>query len=321
MLGERPEKSAPSLTLARNLRRYGFETVFSNGVENRNMREWVHLCRKASVLVLVRYEGLNTFIVRQLAIAVSLGLPVIRWWVGSDVITLLESARIAEGVSACSWLFSRQIAVSPHLVQELKTVGVPATYLPSVIELDKNVRVLNNVPRTVLVYLPQKKKEFYGVSLVKEAVKQYRDIEFVIVADDEHSLASYSNVRSVGWVSEMDDIWDSVGGLLRITRHDGMPRMVLEALRRGKHVIYSWPFPGCVHASTKDDVFSALSDFREVSSTNMTGIAQVQELLTPDPAARFSEMIVEVLKERKLFRLVGGIGLAITLTLKMKLSR
>ena len=321
MLGERPEKSAPSLTLARNLRRYGFETVFSNGVENRNMSEWVHLCRKASVLIVVRYEGLNPFIVRQLAIAVSLGLPVIRWWVGSDVITLLESARIAEGVSACSWLFSRQIAVSPHLVKELRTVGVPATYLPSVIELDKDVRVLNNVPRSVLVYLPQKKKEFYGVSLVREAVKQYRDIEFVIVADDEHSLASYSNVRSVGWVSEMDDIWDSVGGLLRVTRHDGMPRMVLEALRRGKHVIYSWPFPGCVLANTKDDVFSALSDFRDINSTNMTGIAQVQELLTPDPAARFSEMIAEVLKERKLFRLVRGIGLAITLTIKMKLSR
>jgi len=318
MLEERPEKSAPTLTLARNLESLGYETVFSGDIGALGIREWARLCRRASVLIMVNYYYLDTFLVRQLAVAVSLGRPLVRWWVGTDVFNALERPLIAESARSSRWMFSRQIAVSPHLVDELETIGIQAQYIPSVCELDTVATVLNNVPGSILVYLPGKRREFYGSDLVEEAIKAYPDIEFVIVADEAHSLAAYPNVRSMGWVSDMEEIWDSVGGLLRMTSHDGMPRMVLEALRRGKHVIYAWPFPGCILAESRDEVFRALDDFRRQTSVNLDGISQVQKLLASDPAARFGAVLAEVLDERKPVRCIRGIGAAVTHTCRMK---
>jgi hypothetical protein len=148
MLGERPEKSAPTLTLAQGLRSLGFETVLPEGVGNYSIREWIRLCRQASVLIVVEYDHLDSFFVRQLAVAVSLGRPVVRWWVGTDVYNVLENQLIADSVRSCRWMFSRQIAVSPHLVDELETIGIQAQYIPSVCELDVVATVLKNVPRS-----------------------------------------------------------------------------------------------------------------------------------------------------------------------------
>ena len=253
-----------------------------------------------------------------MAIAVSLGRPIVRWWVGTDVYQVLEKTTIAENVRSFRWLFSMQIAVSPHLVQELETAGVHAQYIPSITELDKAPTVLNSVPKSILVYLPTQRKGFYGVSFLESAIKTYRDIEFVIVADETHSLVEYPNVRSVGWVGEMSEIWNSVGCLLRITRHDGMPRMVLEALLRGKYVIYSWPFPGCMLARSEDQMLRAIKDFRKFTSVNWNGISKVQELLTPDPGARFSAVLTDTLNERNLARRIRGMWVALALTCKMK---
>lgn len=122
----------------------------------------------------------------------------------------------------------------------------------------------------------------------------------------------------MGWVSEMAEIWDSVGCLLRTTRHDGMSRMVLEALLWGKHVIFSWPFPGCVLAGSEDEVLRAIKDFRKLTSVNLNGISKVQELLTPDPGARFGSVLTDTLKERNLARRIRGMWVAVALTCKMK---
>ena len=184
MLVESTRKSEPLLTLAQSLKNHGFETMFSEGAEHRNTREWIRLCRQASVLIVVKYDQLDLFYMRQLAIAVSLGRPVVRWWVGTDVFQILEDPASARNVRSYCWLFSRQIAVSPHLVQELEDVGIQAQYIPSVTELDKVATVLNRVPKSILIYLPTQRRDFYGVALVEEAIKAYPDIEFVIVGDE-----------------------------------------------------------------------------------------------------------------------------------------
>jgi len=38
--------------------------------------------------------------------------------------------------------------------------------------------------------------------------------------------------------------------LWRPVRHDGLSFMVLEALARGRHILYSYPFPGCVQVTS-----------------------------------------------------------------------
>ena len=296
MLGHNLQKSSPYLTLAKGLRSLGYDPVFSNNAEINSTREWIRLCMQASVLVVVKYDRMESFFIRQLAIAGVLGLPIIRWWVGTDVFNVLNDLSNAESVRSTRWLFSRQIAVSPHLVDELKIVGVRARYIPSVIELDESPRILDKAIKTILVYLPTKRRAFYRADIIEDAVRAYPDLEFIIVADEEHSLDYYPNVRSVGWTEEMAEIWDATGCLLRVTKHDGMPRMVLEALRRGKHVIYSWPFPGCVRAKSQKEVFHALDHFREQTLINSEGVSLVQDILTPNPLRRFHDEMNEMTK-------------------------
>ena len=52
--------------------------------------------------------------------------------------------------------------------------------------------------------------------------------------------------------------------MLRLTEHDGMPRMVLDCLLRGKYVIFAWPCPGCWLARNEEEVQQRIDEFRRV---------------------------------------------------------
>src|SRR5205823_1878828 len=135
------------------------------------------------------------------------------------------------------------------------------------------------VPKSLLVYLPSSRLEHYGEPLVRRAVEANPDVEFVVVADDTHALAGYPNVRSLGWVEDMGPILGQVGGLLRLTEHDGLPRMALECLQRGKYVIYSWPCPGCWLARTPAEVQQRIEEFRQAQDINREGVAAAERML------------------------------------------
>ena len=76
-------------------------------------------------------------------------------------------------------------------------------------------------------------------------------------------------------------------------------------------MIYSWPFPGCVLAKSKDDLIRAILNFSKLTSVNTNGISQVQELLTPNPAEKFGALLTELLKKRNPAKCIRGIGIVI----------
>ncbi len=65
----------------------------------------------------------------------------------------------------------------------------------------------------------------------------------------------------------MKPVYDRVGCLLRVTAHDGLPRMIIEALLLGKYVIYS----------------HHLDRFRRAASPNTGGITAISAFFTPRP--------------------------------------
>lgn len=318
MTGDDRVRSTPSGTLSRGLAKNGWDPLLARGAEYSSTAEWVRLCRGASAVVVLHYDGLDSFALRQWAIASALGVPVVRWWIGTDVMNVLQNADRAGLARIAQRFLARQVAVSPHLVDELATVHVSATFLPSLLDMgDVPPRPRRHV-NSLLVYLPSDRRAFYGEAVVRKAVEAHPEVEFVVLADETHSLAEYPNVRSLGWVSEMDVVWDQVGGLLRITEHDGMPRMVLDALRRGKHVIYSWPLPGCVLAQTAGEVLVAVQSFRRTTEINTAGIAAARKLLTPDPAEAFARMLEEVIKERAATRRIAALWTALKSTVALQ---
>jgi hypothetical protein len=307
IIGEEPQRSAPVRTLAEALRFHGVGVRFSHGVECVSTRAWVNEVLRADCVVCVTYHGFD-FLVRQIALAAALGRPVVRWWVGTDVLLCLEEPAVrslAERLDRCVAL---NIAVAPHLVEELASVGIQARFVPSVLEPryipDSSVSPTRS--REILVYMPTGRGEFYREETIRQVIARNPDHKFVVVGDERHRFGQFANVRSLGWVEDMRPVLDQVGALLRITQHDGLPRMVLESLLRSHFVIYSWPLAGCWEARTAEEVQAALTRLRAAPAQNHEGREAALELLRPDPAVVFRDLLKRVCRRPPLHKRLSG---------------
>jgi len=81
-VGEKPTIPAPSLTLSKSLARLGVEARFADA-NQLSRAEWIRLLKGASAIVIVSYAELGTYLTSQLATAVALSVPIVRWWVGT----------------------------------------------------------------------------------------------------------------------------------------------------------------------------------------------------------------------------------------------
>lgn len=290
---ERPSSSAPSLTLAKALARLGRSTRFATVLELRRL-DWLRMLRSAEAIVVVYYHAIETYALSQLASAVALDVPIIRWWVGTDVLNAITDDDVRQSALRLDRIVTTNVAVAPHLVEELASVGILAQNVPSLLDPDlaepEPVQWREEI-RPVLTYLPGKRKDFFGVDVIERAVTANPDLHFIIVADQTHALASHANVESLGWVSDMREVYSRAGCLLRITDHDGLPRMLMEGLLRGMYAIYSWPLAGCWQARTTEEVQAALMRYREMKSLNSEGQHAMRELLDDRPDRRMSSVI------------------------------
>jgi hypothetical protein len=115
-------------------------------------------------------------------------------------------------------------------------------------------RFIAPLPETfsVLAYMPGKEKaRLYGWDQIVEVAQALRSIEFNVVGlRHGESLEAPPNVRLHGWANDLKPYLQDATVLWRPVQHDGLSFMVLEALAEGRHVLYSYPFAGCIEATT-----------------------------------------------------------------------
>lgn len=299
-IGEQPERAAPFRTLAAALGRYGIAAEFAAGAEFGSTLAWIKRVRQVAALIMTRYDAPDLFHLRQIALARAAGRPIVRWWVGSDVFACLENGPIRRGAQTLDKFVTLNIAVAPHLVDELASIGIAAQFVPSVLAFNPQSIAVDSgpPPAAVLVYLPADRDYLFDEEIIRRAVEANPDLKFLVVGENHHSLAGFANVESLGWVEDMESLWQRVGGLLRITRHDGLPRMVLDALLRGKYVVYSWPLEGCFLAKTFDEVQAGLCRMRAAQEANLAGAEAVRTMLQPDPAGVYADWIRRIAARR-----------------------
>ena len=295
MVGETPSSSAPTLTLSKALERLGVAVRFAEPAKLRRI-EWVRLLRSATLILLVSYEGIDPYLLSQLATAVAMDVPIVRWWVGTDVLNALARDDAQSAAKRLNTIVSTNIAVAPHLVEELASVGILAHYVPSVLDpglISSQVIAWSDAPKPVLVYMPGWRKDFYGLSVIEPAIVANPHITFIVVADDTHRLACHPNVESLGWVADMSSIYERAGCVLRVTSHDGLPRMLIEALLRGLYGMYSWRLDGCWEVRTTDDILDALRRYEAAQTPNEAGRAAMLQLLSARPDQKMSGIIAD----------------------------
>jgi len=219
------------------------------------------------------------------------GKPVVRYWVGSDVLEMLRFRAERLRARAVDTFISANVAVWSNLQRELKDMGIRSRVLraPHPPAMAEPVRKLPR-PFTVMAYLsnqPQK-WDLYGGEIIFRLARQYPQWRFLIVRHFGRGLPALPNVSCLGDVppAEMDAVYRQASVLVRMTLHDGLPRMILEALGRGLHVVWNQPFPHCHHARSYEQLCRILEGLDRSGRVNEAGSRYVATEFEPSALAR-----------------------------------
>jgi hypothetical protein len=190
---------------------------------------------------------------------------VIVLWCGSDVLYALEQLKAGR---KDPWVSSRvHWAVSPWLAEEVRRLGVECEYVQTSFV---SPVVPSPLPDefSVLTYAPSlKKSKLYGVDHILEVAAKLPSIPFRLVGLEDGSIAGApGNLKVFGKVY-LDGFFRSSTVLWRPVRHDGLSFMALEALSHGRHVLYSYPFPGCRSVASVEDAVEQITRLRDLHAS------------------------------------------------------
>ena len=114
IVGEKPVMSAPTLTLSKALSRVGVPVRFADA-NTLARAEWIRLLRSAKAVLLLSYGEVTPYVLSQLATAVAVGVPIVRWWVGTDVLNVITRERLQRNAARVDRIVSTNVAAAPHL--------------------------------------------------------------------------------------------------------------------------------------------------------------------------------------------------------------
>ncbi len=211
-------------------------------------------------------------------------------WVGSDILEMQQ------------WQAKRNSFV-PELLSQVEhwtEVDWTATELaalgikPKVIPLTPTVfpDEIRELPKefVVLTYLPTGKEEFYGIKQIIKLATAFPQVIFLAAAASSNRQSEIvwpDNIIPLGWVDRMTDLYSQVVLLIRLTEHDGLSFMVLEALAQGRHVFWSYPLNGVTQITDEEILFENFGKLYQAFldkqlTANKIGREAVMELYHPE---------------------------------------
>ena len=215
-------------------------------------------------------------------------------WAGSDVVEIRDDAEEIARVRARNL---RHVACSAELADELSGLGIPATELCLVVAEQQAPLVPLPSRFSVLCYCPRTREELYGVDILLELIRRLPRVNFDVIGGYSGDVSA-PNVIYHGWVDDIASMIDRATVIVRPTRHDGMPLMVLEALARGRHVIWSHPLDGVSHASSVDEIaahIEALHASHDAGTLHLNndGFKAVEASFSPAAVTRAVELFLD----------------------------
>jgi hypothetical protein len=270
-------------------------------ITNHELRGSASLTRKVADLAgcdLVFTYGGRVTTGKFLAAARLLGKDkLVMFWAGSDVLYAKE--HVARGGTVSPWIAKRiHWASSPWIAEEVRALGISCEYVP--FNWAPAVEKPSQLPKafSVLTYLPDAARtKLYGAGQILEVARAMPGTSFVLVGLREGQLAGVPpNLEVHGWTADLARFYQRAVVLWRPVQHDGMSFMVLASLAHGRHVIYSYPFPGCIQATS---AAAARMELERLQELHETGQLQLNE-----PGMRIvdSEFRAEAIRVRVLRR-------------------
>ncbi len=223
-------------------------------------------------------------------------IPVIVVWAGSDVLTAKRDPQLLELIKRYRFI---NVCDGEWLVDELRELGIEATYVPvTAVQPAPHIAPL---PKefSVLTYLPEPRRTFYGERAVYSLAREFPEIPFRVVGRGRRNPIAPANVEFLGHVNDIERRIDDSTVLLRLPEHDGKSMLVLEAMARGRHVIWNYEFPHVGTAPRTADAAALLKARRDEHERgelepNIEGHAYVSRHFQRGPLAeRFTAVLDE----------------------------
>jgi hypothetical protein len=125
--------------------------------------------------------------------------------------------------------------------------------------------------------MPKGKEQFYGWEIISHLAKVNSQIPFFVAGTDGEGLAKAENIYFLGHLSgeKMKELQMSLPIYIRITKHDGYPYSVIEALSYGSEVIWSIDHECCHFVDSLDNAEIILR--KVVSDLLQNGLARNKE--------------------------------------------
>lgn len=218
--------------------------------------------------------------------------PIIIHWIGTDVYRMVNYKILSLKSKIKSNLFKfiiktfkykfYHIACAPWLKEELNLVGISSEFIPVISPMVRRDIPIYPLPEklSVLSYIPLGREDFYGEDKLLELIRRNPDVHFIIVANSpERKPKDLDNCEYYGWVSKdnMEELYKKVSCVIRITRHDGLPGLGIEALLRGRYLIFTYEHPYVYRAKTAEEAQAALEDIKLKREPNYEGARFVRE--------------------------------------------
>jgi hypothetical protein len=223
------------------------------------------------------------------------GIKIINHYIGTDVLVLLNEIPSKKFKAyLCNLLADKIFCVSPNLQNELKLIDIQAKLFPIAFKQypDKIPKLPQNL--NVFTYIPDGLEELYGWPSVEQLVQDYPDMQFFILANSGKNLNHYLNVKFLGW-QENTEKWIHESYIhLRLTKHDGLPKTILEALAYGRQVIYSEEFPYCYSAKNFPELKERFDKLISQPKLNIDGAKYVRNEYHP---VKIKQAIVNLYNE------------------------
>jgi glycosyltransferase involved in cell wall biosynthesis len=102
---------------------------------------------------------------------------------------------------------------------------------------------------SVLVYVPVVSRgELYGLDRILQVARDLPHVPFELVGLYDGTIPNPpANLKIHGRIPDLIEFYRRASVVWRPVQHDGLSFMVMEAMGHGRHVLWSYPFPGCIH--------------------------------------------------------------------------
>jgi hypothetical protein len=198
---------------------------------------------------------------------------IVMHWVGSD--TLEAKSALSSG-NCEPWVLNsiHHWADSTWILNEVKELGVGCEYVPLPSPRISSSQAPFPEEFVVLVYLPSLEcSELYGFDRILEAARALPDVRFDLVGLRDGPLNSApANLRFHARIPDLTQFYKQATVIWRPTRHDGLSWMVCEALGHGRHVLWSYPFPGCTLVKSASEAIVEIQRLQQLHRTQKLSV-------------------------------------------------